>query len=157
VDVYEDFQCPHCRTLEARDGKELLAMAAGGEARVVYHPLSFLGPESVRAANAAACAADAGKFPEYHAKLFDSQPLEGSGGFTDSDLIGFGEDVGITGSDFASCVTGDTHASWVTGVQDEARRRGVESTPTVFVAGRELPADQMSIEGIRAAVAAAGT
>jgi protein-disulfide isomerase len=155
VDVYEDFQCPHCRDLEARVGTDLLRLAADGQANVIYHPVSFLGPESVRAANAVGCATEAGRFPEYHAKLFAEQPLEGTGGFSTDDLLGYGEEVGITGGGFERCVTGSALQTWVAAVQQEAGRRGVQGTPTLFVDGKQLPADQYTAAGIKAAVVAA--
>jgi protein-disulfide isomerase len=57
IDIYEDFQCPVCAQFEAAQGDYLEGLIADKKATVVYHTLSFLGPESIAAANAAACSA----------------------------------------------------------------------------------------------------
>ena len=62
VDIYEDFQCPVCAQFTQLNGPYIESLIAEKKATVVYHTLSFLGPESVNAANAAACSADEGKF-----------------------------------------------------------------------------------------------
>ena len=61
IDIWEDFQCPVCRNFEAVVGSYLSQLVRENKAKVVYHPLSFIGPESVRAANASACAAEESK------------------------------------------------------------------------------------------------
>ena len=73
IDIYEDFQCPVCAQFTQLNGPYIESLIAEKKATVVYHTLSFLGPESVNAANAAACAADDGKFLEYHRLLMMNQ------------------------------------------------------------------------------------
>ena len=77
LDVYEDFQCPNCGQLEQASGDTINQLVQDSKAKVVYHVMSFLGPESERAANAAAAAADQDKFAAYHAVLF-AQPAPGA-------------------------------------------------------------------------------
>ena len=67
LDVYADFQCPNCGKFEKAFGPTMAAMAKAGEVKYVVHMMSFLdlnlkNDSSVRATNAAGCAADAGKF-----------------------------------------------------------------------------------------------
>ena len=59
IDVYVDYQCPACRAFEILNGGYLNEVIAQNKAKVVFHPMTFIGPESILAANAAACAADA--------------------------------------------------------------------------------------------------
>ncbi len=79
-------------------------LVADASARLVYHPLSFLGEESERAANAFGCSVDEGRPSEYVRVLFENQPAEGTGGFTNEDLVALGESAGVTGGDFETCV-----------------------------------------------------
>ena len=58
IDVYIDYQCPACKNFELINGGYLNEVIAQNKAKVVYHPMTFLGPESILAANAAACAAE---------------------------------------------------------------------------------------------------
>jgi protein-disulfide isomerase len=155
VDLWIDFQCPFCRAFEQDAGSTLEQLVESGDAVLVYHPLSFLGEESQRAANAFGCAADQGLAGEYQSVLFENQPQEGTGGFTTEDLIALGAEAGITDSEFERCVEAGTHADWVANVAASQTEAGIVATPTIFVDGEMLPADQLTPEGLQAAVAAA--
>ena len=102
--LFEDPQCPYCRQFEELNGALVAAALDDGELAVEYRMRCFLGPESVRADNALALAAEAGRFDELRQALFAAQPPEGTGGFTTEDLLGLGARAGLTGSDFVSGV-----------------------------------------------------
>lgn len=110
LDVYEDFLCPACRAFEDSYGQTIEEHVEDGTVRVRYHMLPMLNERSdppgysMDSANAALCAADAGKFPEFHLSLFGAQPEEGSRGWDKQQLIELGKDLGITSPDFESCV-----------------------------------------------------
>ena len=82
VQVYLDPQCPFCAKFETGGGEGLAKAVRDGRAKAEYTVASFLdqGREgaSTRAANALRAALDAGRFAEYHAALYASQPQEGS-------------------------------------------------------------------------------
>jgi len=138
IDIYEDFQCPVCAQFEAAQGDYLEALIADKKATVVYHALSFLGPESIAAANAAACSADEGKFLDYHKMLYVTQPKENSGAWTNASLAAAGQSVGISSQKFTNCVSKGTYGDWVSNVAAEGAKKNVNSTPTVFINGKEL-------------------
>lgn len=155
VDVYEDFICPVCRTFEQQAGGTLDQLVAQGKVRVIYHPVAFLNrfsstEYSTRSSAASGCAAQSGKFREYARALFDRQPPEGSPGLSDDELINVATSVGLAGDGFGNCVQENTFGKWTEHVTDEAARAGVTGTPTVMVAGKQVPA---SAEAITAAVA----
>jgi protein-disulfide isomerase len=149
VDVYEDYLCPICERFEERYGADLTTALNANQITVRYHSIAILDsattPEgySTRAANAALCSVDAGIFPAYHEKLFDSQPAEGSAGLTDDELVAFGTELNAQG-DFASCVTGATNAKAVTAETDKAtsdsalQTDGRFGTPTVAIGGKKI-------------------
>src|ERR1700722_11709354 len=85
--LYEDPQCPYCRQFEEVSGDVLRTALDAGKLAVEYRMRCFLGPESVRADNALALAAEVGRFDELRRELFAHQPAENSGGFTAADLI----------------------------------------------------------------------
>lgn len=138
VDIYEDFQCPSCQRFESIQGTHIESLIANKKATIVYHTLSFLGRESVAAANAGACAVDEGKFLQFHSALYVNQPAENSGAWSNSALASIGAAVGIKSQKFASCVNGGQYADWVGNVAAEGAKRNINSTPTVFVNGKEL-------------------
>lgn len=158
IDVFEDFICPACGSFEERTGATLDQLVADGKVRVVYHPIAILDgysttKYSTRSSAASGCAADGGKFREYAKALFANQPPEGGPGLSDDKLIDIGRTVGL-GDDFASCVRDGTYQTWTGHVTDVASEDGVNSTPTILVAGKEVK--DRTPEGITAAVEAAG-
>ncbi|MCE0487574.1 DsbA family protein [Ornithinimicrobium sediminis] len=152
VHVYEDFQCPFCGVLARSIGEGLTEKAEAGEIRLTHTIMSFLdgnlgNDTSSRAANAALCAGDAGVFSEWHATAYESQPTEGAG-WTDADLVGFAEQVGLEGEDlsgFETCVAEGTYLDYVTDMQEAANREGVASTPTLVVNGETLSREELSL------------
>jgi protein-disulfide isomerase len=138
VDVYEDFQCPICQQFEKMNGDYIESLIKAKKATVIYHSLSFLGPDSIRAANAGACAADQGKFLDYHRVLYANQPAENSGAWTNLALTILGPAAGITDKKFGTCVNGGQYADWVTNVANAGAKANVNATPTIFVNGKEL-------------------
>jgi protein-disulfide isomerase len=103
--VFEDPQCPYCREFEEVSGDRLRREVAAGAVAVEYRIRSFLGDESVRAANALAAAAEAGRFDELRRQIFLNQPSEHSGGFTTEDLLELGRRAGLTRTEFVTAVT----------------------------------------------------
>jgi protein-disulfide isomerase len=62
VEEYGDFQCPVCGQWERSVYPTVRRLADQGRIRFEYHPIAFIGPESVAAANAAEAAGDEGRF-----------------------------------------------------------------------------------------------
>jgi protein-disulfide isomerase len=150
VDAYIDFLCPFCRQFEESSGPALSALADDGRISLVYHPMSFLDEASTtryssRAAAASGCASDGGKFAEYTAALFASQPPEGGPGRTGAELVKLGASVGLTGSGFESAVLGGRYLDWPPFVTERATLRGVSGTPTVLVDGAAVAPDPRAI------------
>jgi protein-disulfide isomerase len=75
IDIWEDFQCPICHTFEGINGSYINEVASSGKAKVIFHPMSFIGPESKIAANAAACANVEGKYLQFHTALYEDQAI----------------------------------------------------------------------------------
>lgn len=148
--IYEDPQCPWCARLENAIGEDLDEMIEAGEVNVTFQIMSFLdgnigNDSSKRSANAMLCADDAGVFLPYHQALFAEQPAEGAG-WTDEQLVGYAEDAGVDGdalTEFQACVEEQPHADYVQDMQQRANEDGVNSTPTVFVDGEELPQEDL--------------
>jgi len=163
LDVYEDFQCPNCKSLEDRAGSTVDGLVADGTVQVRYHGMAFLDTDenddySTRALNAAAVVADeAGTeaYEEFHDLLFANQPDEGGSGLTDDQLVDYATQAGATGADVAVDIENLVYGEWVEQAEDQASKDGVTGTPTVFVDGDQLTSDQLTADGIAAAVQAA--
>lgn len=138
IDYWFDFQCPYCGQFEQEKGHVLEELVVEGTARVVYHPVAFLGDESDRAANAFGCATDAGRAVEYLRELFAHQPAESSGGYPEEDLLAHGRAVGLAGEQFQTCVIEGTYGDWGASVAEAMRDAGYGGTPAVVVDGEQL-------------------
>ena len=138
IEIYEDFQCPACQRFEGIIGEYVEDLINTKKAKVAYHPLSFLGPESQIAANAAGCAADQGKFIQFHKLLYANQPSENSGAWNSSYLTTLSLGLGITSKDYDKCITTSKYKDWVVNVANEGAKRNINSTPTVFINGKEI-------------------
>lgn len=147
IDVYVDFRCPHCEEFEKKNSATLNELVDTGAATVTYQPLAFVTDASPKLANAFACASAAGKARSYHDTLFGDFVKA----WTEDQLLELGDKLGISG-DFQQCVKTDKYKAWVESVGKAANERGVEATPTVFVNGNKLADDQLTPEGIRAAI-----
>ena len=159
IDVYEDFQCPVCRSFESVVGSYITQLVKENKVKVIYHPLSFIGPESVRAANAAACAAEDSKFDEFHTLLYKTQSTsENSGLWSNDNLVGLGATIGLTSDSFKKCVNNGGFLGWVNNIAADGAKKNVNSTPTVFVNGKEIDRNTqyMDLNGFTAALVAAG-
>lgn len=139
IDIYEDFQCPVCQQFEAVNFKYIDSLIVEKKAVVTYHPLSFLGAESKRAANAGACAAEEDEYLTYQSAMYANFPAEkNSGVWSNERIIDIARSVGITSSSFADCVNNGKFAGWVERVAEAGQKAGVNSTPTVLVDGKEI-------------------
>ena len=109
-----------------------------GKVNLVYKHSAFLGQESVWAAQAAECAADQGKFWEYHDLLFDKQNGENVGTFTKENLLSYAKELGLDTAKFEPCVKNDETLQRVVADTNEGRQVGVTGTPTFFINGKPL-------------------
>lgn len=153
IDVYSDFMCPACRQFQDIAGNTLDELVAENKATVVYHPIAILDrysttQYSTRSAAASACAAEVNRFPDFAKELYARQPSQGGPGLSDEELASIGSELGF-GDTFSECVSSKKYRSWTTHITDEAGKRGVHGTPTVYVNGNQVNADPAAI---RAAV-----
>jgi protein-disulfide isomerase len=137
VDLWEDPQCPVCNTFEQANGEFIDDLVRAKKAKVVYHVLSFLGSESVSAANAAYCAADEGHYLDFHKAVYLVQPvLENSGFYSLENLIKIGKYAGLSSESFKDCVTKGSKLDKVKAAYDSMSKYNVKGTPTVFFNGK---------------------
>lgn len=137
IDLWEDPQCPVCQTFEDSTGEYVNSLIRQKKASVRFHILSFLGEESVRAANAAFCAADEGQYLDFHTAIYAVQSkVENSGFLSSQTLVNIGKKIGINSSNFADCVTKGKKINLVKLNYDSMSKYGVQGTPTVFINGK---------------------
>nr|WSX51170.1 DsbA family protein [Streptomyces sp. NBC_00974] len=155
--VLVDPMCGYCAKFEEAGGETLLKLAAAGQVKVEYVLASFLDggggggggrSGSVKAVNALRASVDAGKFAEYHAAVFASQP---KGKFTDELLLKVADAVpGLRGAAFDEAVREQKYAGWVAEAEKGFEATGVQGTPMVRVEGKPVGARDGSMFDARA-------
>lgn len=138
IEIFEDFLCPFCQAYELAGRDRLHELAAEGKAYVVYRPIAFLNDYSARALNAFAVVLEKSG-PEvalrFHDRLFDEQPAETGAMPDDEWLI---QQAVAVGAD-AEAITPGIHdlafRQWMINGADDASKRKVNSTPSVFANG----------------------
>jgi protein-disulfide isomerase len=149
IDLYLDFRCPHCAEFEENTSKALDELVADGTVTITYWPMTFVNPDaSPRLANAFAAAAANGKALSYAGELY----ADFTKAWTNDQLIELGKKLGIDDAKFEDAVKNNNYQGWLESIGKASAERGVNSTPTVYVNDKPLPADRHTADGIKAAV-----
>ena len=148
--VWEDFRCPACKPFEEAYRKTIHELTDKGQLKVEYHLATLIdgnmgGSGSLRAANAAACAQDAGKFTAVPRRAVH-EPAAGDGRRVQQERQADrarGQGGRARHATFKSCVDDGKHDSWVAEVeQGLPGRRVLQGTPTVLLDGKNIFQDQ---------------
>jgi protein-disulfide isomerase len=134
---FEDFQCPYCKTVQPTFLNILKRY--DGKVRLVHKdlPLDAIHPQARPAAEAARCAADQGKFWEYHDKLYAQSPK-----LAVEELKSAAKEIGLNVASFDQCLVGGKFKAVVQRDFSEAAGLGLTGTPAFFINGRELSGAQ---------------
>lgn len=162
VVAFEDFQCPFCaQHTHGVESQLAVEFVATGQVLYEFHHMAFLGPDSIRAAQASECAVEQNQFWPFHDVLFQRQGQENSGVYSIDRLRIYGGEVDAAlpadawdQKAFESCLDSDRTKVIVERMTAEAGSVGVHSTPSFLVNGKLLVGGQ-SIEQFRQAIAQA--
>jgi protein-disulfide isomerase len=133
---FSDFQCPFCRNAEK--AIQALVDKYPDKVSIAYRdfPLTAIHSNANPAAEASRCAADQGKFWEYHDRLFQTKSLDGLG------LKQAALDLSLDADKFDACVDKANFRAAVESDIKDAQAVGVRGTPTFFVNGIQLVGNQ---------------
>jgi len=161
IEVFEDFQCPACKSYSEQIEPQVAdAYVATGEVYYNFRHFPFLDDNSPRkesdqAANASMCAADENRFWDYHDMLFANWNGENEGALNNKRLVAFAETLGLDMAAFNQCFEANLHAEEIGDELLMGKDYGVTGTPSVLVNGRLLTPGQVpSFETISEAVEA---
>lgn len=126
---FSDFQCPFCS--KAHDTVEQVMQTYAGKVRLVFRQFPLdMHKNAAKAAEAALCANDQGKFWEYHDVLFKNQQT-----LEVPQLKDHANEVGIDQTKFASCLDSGKYAKTVQEDMTAGQKVGVSGTPAFFING----------------------
>ncbi|MBI3665989.1 MAG: thioredoxin domain-containing protein [Acidobacteria bacterium] len=127
---FSDFQCPFCRRVQPTL-RELLSKYEG-RVNLAYRdfPLREIHPQAQNAAEAARCAAEQGKFWEYHDLLLgDASKLNPPG------LAEYASGLGLDRKQFDACLKSGKFKPQVEEDLQEGLKAGVSGTPSFYING----------------------
>ena len=129
---FTDYQCPFCkRFIQSTFPLLKRNFIDTGKVRWIVRdlPLGFH-PNANKAAQAAHCAGEQGKFWEMRDTLFRNNTKLGI-----EQLPGYAREIGLDGDSFDACLSSDRHQAQITQDSQEANRIRVTGTPS-FVIGK---------------------
>jgi protein-disulfide isomerase len=125
-----DYQCPYCGQFSRETMPQIdRDYIQTGKVRyvVVNMPLAAMHKSAFKAAEAAACAGEQGKFWEMHERLFNNQQII-------DQWKTHAEAIGLDMDKFEQCLDTDRQAAQVRSDIAEAHDAGVTGTPAFFLA-----------------------
>jgi protein-disulfide isomerase len=128
---YTDYQCPFCNRFHVGAYPEIRKnFIDTGKVRFIKRDLALdFHPKALKAAQAARCAGDQGKFWEMHDLLSANPETLGPEAYAK-----FAGDIALDAGTFRSCVESDTHLAAIRGSAQGAAAIGINGTPS-FVVG----------------------
>ena len=148
VEEFSDFQCPACVAAEPVVRAILAEYGDRIKFRYAHFPLTQIHRYAWKAAEAAECANDQGRFWDYHNALFEASPA-----LAPARLKEIAARLGLDQARFEACLDSNAARAIVEAEQAEAIRRGAPGTPTFFIAGRRL--ESWRPDAFKAAIEAA--
>ena len=143
---FTDYQCMFCAQYFRLTYPKLLTRYEGKLRYVSRHfPIRRVHPKALKAAEAAECAYDQGKFWEYHDILFERQTTAGVASLFEhrsaldvESLKGYAVELGLDSGTFERCLDSSEKAEVIQKDLRDGRRYGLRGTPTFFINGRML-------------------
>lgn len=145
---FSDYQCPFCQRHASGTLPALRQdYVDTGKIRYVFRdfPIESIHPQARKAAEAAHCASDQGKYWEMHDTLFRNQ-----GALRPDSLKGYARDLGLDAEAFNACLDSGKYAGTVGEHVAAGTAVGVTGTPSFFV-GKTTADGTIEATGIRGA------
>lgn len=149
LEEFGDFECLPCGS--AYPVLKNLKKEFGSDVVIVFRqfPLVAKHAHAMDAARAAEAAGFQGKFWPMHDLLYENQKTWRTAAAPQPLFAEYAEQIGLELNSFKRDVAGDTVNQRIALDRERGYWIGVNSTPTVFLNGREVPPDSLTIEKLR--------
>jgi protein-disulfide isomerase len=140
-----DYHCPFCRRhVQQTQPRIYSEYVQPGRARHVFihYPIAQLHPDAHRAHEAASCAADQGKFWEYHARMFDT-PVR-----TVEELTELARATGLDVGAFRTCLDSGRHTDAVRASVSRIQELHISGTPMFLIGRTEADGDAVTVQRV---------
>ena len=143
---FSDYQCPFCGRYATQTMSQVLdEYVKSGKVRYIFRnfPLEQLHPMAAKAAEAALCADEQGKYWEAHDRFFKNQQALDA-----KEMQGHAVVLGLDAAKFQQCVDGGKYTAQVKNDVVEGSQLGVKGTPTFFF-GLTDPKDPAKLRAVK--------
>ena len=129
---FSDYQCPFCARVNPT--LEQVRKTYGDKVKIIFKDFPLPNhPQAPKAAEAAHCAGEQGKYWEMHDHMFANQRA-----LNVPELKQYASALGLDAAKFGQCLDSGKHAAAVRAGFALGERMGVNSTPTLYINGRPL-------------------
>lgn len=145
---YEDFLCPICKAVEDATRDDFAQLADEGKVQVSYRPFNLFSqegdprkPYSVLAAEVFGVVlekSDPDVAKKFHDLLYEHQPAEAGPFPTEDDLVQLAVQAGAKESDVTAGLAAGDGQDWVDGATSATQELGINSTPTIYLDGKQF-------------------
>jgi protein-disulfide isomerase len=136
--AYSDFLCTHCQQFSLTVEPQLdEAYVKTGKVRFIHKFMIVNSEESLLANEAAACAAEQGKFWEYYFLLMDQRALPWRDALPVVKLQALAEQIGLDMDQFNISLLSGKYEAFIKQNDDEGRALGITGVPVFFINGVE--------------------
>ncbi len=128
---FSDYQCPFCgRNYQQTLPQIVTDYVKTGKVKYVFHdfPLEQLHPNAFKAAEAARCAGEQGKYWEMHDRLFANQKALDA-----KNLPDYAKAAGLDVDKFQQCLSAEKDTAKIRAELDAGAKVGVTGTPAFFI------------------------
>lgn len=154
MEEFGDFECPPCAALHPELKK--VEREYGDRLHFIFREFPLeMHKHAYDAARAAEAAGLQGKFWEMHNLLYEKQVEWSLAPDPRAMFATYASVLGMDANRFTQDLTGDAVNQRVALDMKRGKSLGVRGTPTVFVNGRQLRAEEMTNDGLRRAIEAA--
>jgi protein-disulfide isomerase len=131
---FADFQCTYCGRWYEQTLPTILETYPD-QVKFVYRHFPIFGDDSVRAAMAADCANDQGKFWEMHDRLFTRLENQEQAPLSEDTLVSYAQELGLDTSSFSQCLSSQKYLDSVISDYQTAQSYGLQGTPGFVIDG----------------------
>jgi protein-disulfide isomerase len=152
IEEFGDFECPPCGLLHP----ELIKIERefGDRLRIIFRefPLTQMHKTAYDAARAAEAAGMQNKFWEMHDLLYEKKDEWSLAPDPRALFVEYAKVLGMDGERFSRDMVGDLASMRVGLDMRRGKSMGVSGTPTLFINGRKMEANEMTADGLRRAI-----
>lgn len=133
--VFSDFDCTFCKVWQIRGLRTTLKAEFGDQLAIVFRHYPIKSEDSVMVAEASQCAADQGKFWQFHDAWFEQHE---PGEITEEEIVGIAAAIELDMTVWQTCRDSGQFAAYVQQDLQLAQTTGYPEPPLFFVNGERV-------------------